>query len=412
MRVGNFYLLKKYGDYKLFWLANFFSGLAIWIQNTAAGTYAAYLTPSAFLISLIQVCLALPIFIFSIPAGIISDKTNGYWPLIFIQLGMSFIAIILSLLITFNIINIYLLLFLTFITGSFYAFRLSIGQAHITKTVPTFEIKSCAILNNFSLSVARCSGPFLAGILYILFSPSLPFVFSFLLFFYSANLFYSLARKQHINDIENITKKKITFYQTVKLLKKNILYVYMLWGSGIFFCLSSGFWALLPYLAHHHLKMPKTGLGYLMAAAGAGAITTGFILPLLKNIFCDYKLLVAMFIVNGLSQYCIVLSNNLLWVLFFSSIFGLSWSAAASLLNGEMQTCSELEYRGRALSIYFLVMYFGIVLGSLSLGLVSDTRSVEFSLQLSGCCVLLFTFIFYILSCFNEKLKVNLHPPQ
>ena len=63
----------QYRIFTIVWVATVLSNIGTWMYNAAAGWLMTNLTSDALIVSLVQVANALPMFMFAILAGVLSD---------------------------------------------------------------------------------------------------------------------------------------------------------------------------------------------------------------------------------------------------------------------------------------------------------------------------------------------------
>src|SRR5579862_9053976 len=117
-----FYSPLKYSIYRAIWIATFFSNIGTWIHTVTSALLMTKLTSSSTLIALVQTSSMLPIFIFSIPAGVIADTYNRRTIVILAQVLMSFMAFSMAIITYMGGMTNVLLLCMTFILNIGLAF--------------------------------------------------------------------------------------------------------------------------------------------------------------------------------------------------------------------------------------------------------------------------------------------------
>jgi MFS family permease len=142
-------------------------------------------------------------------------------------------------------------------------------------------------------------------------------------------------------------------------------------GSAFVIC-SSSLWALLPVVARVDLKQGPAGYGLMLAALGIGAVAGAFALPKLnRKGSTDYVVITATLVFAGATA--ALGSIRVFWFLCFALLLaGGAWLSLLSSLNVAIQTVVPAWVRARALSVYMLVFFGSLSLGSALWGLVGD----------------------------------------
>src|SRR6478736_926270 len=74
--------------FTVLWIATVVSNIGTWMQNAAAGWLMTSLDGDPFVVSLVQVATALPMFLFALPAGALADIVDRRRLLIAIQVAV------------------------------------------------------------------------------------------------------------------------------------------------------------------------------------------------------------------------------------------------------------------------------------------------------------------------------------
>ena len=79
----------KHRAYAVLWVVGLISNIGTWVFNVASGWLMTELSTSAFMVSLVQVATALPIFLFGLPAGALGDIFDRRKILLISQLSLA-----------------------------------------------------------------------------------------------------------------------------------------------------------------------------------------------------------------------------------------------------------------------------------------------------------------------------------
>ena len=394
--MTGFFLLKRYKDYRDFWISNFISYIAVWIQVVGAGILMSQYNSSSVMISLVQVASSLPIFLFAIPLAVIADLVNVYQLLAVVQLLMAGASFLFSYVAFYHCHMTEAILIFTLLIGIAIAVRLPSGQSAISQTIPHQEVKVAAIMNNLGFSVARAAGPFIAGISLFYFSPTEVFCAVGILFCISSFFFF---KKSSSVDVHIRAKSKFLYElkRGASHLLHNRYLLYMCICSFLFFFFTTSIWATLPYVAQHVLGVSVKMQGAMAGVIGLGSMLTGFIFPAIRTSLSNKKILLLIFLLAGLSIFSyLIMSLNFMFILLSLLFFGFSWAASVAYFNGEMQSNTPIELRSRIISIYFFVMYGGIALGNIVTGELLNMFSAKIIFMIFGVCLMLFGIILTI----------------
>lgn len=400
--MKGFSLLKRYQDYRSFWISNFISYIAVWIQVVGAGILMSQYTNSSMMIALVQMASSLPIFLFAIPFAVIADLVNIYTLLASTQAVMACASFIFAYVAFHNTHMPEAILIFTLVIGIATAIRLPSGQSAISQTVPHQEIKIAAIINNLGFSIARAVGPFMAGIMLFYFTPTEVFSCVGILFGISSYFFFKKSRSVNM-PAQVKTKFLNELCKGVNYLMQNRYLIFIFACSFTFFFFTTSLWAALPYVAQHVLDVSAKMQGAMAGVIGLGSMLTGFIFSVIRTSLPNNKILLLIFLLAGISLFSYLIASSYFSLMFLSLLsFGFSWAAAVAYFNGELQSNAPAELRSRIISIYFFVMYGGIALGNLITGQLLSVLSAKIMFMTFGGCVVLLGVVISKLSCLRS----------
>lgn len=149
------------------WSAHFVSNIGSWMQTVGTQWLMFRLTGSATLIALIQTAATLPVLLFSILAGVISDLVDRRRFLLVAQIFMLLAATTLGALTLARAVTPTLLLVLIFGVGVGQAFTSPTWQALQPELVPPTERQQAISLGAVNMNLARAIGPAIGGIVLV-----------------------------------------------------------------------------------------------------------------------------------------------------------------------------------------------------------------------------------------------------
>lgn len=376
-----FYSPFKSDVYRSIWIATLFSNIGTWVHTVTSSLLMTKLTTSSTLIALVQTAAILPIFLFSIPAGIIADLYNRRTIVICAQIIMAILAFSMAILTYMGDMTDILLLVMTFILNIGLAFNQPAWQALSSTLIPQEEIKQAAALNNLSFNFARCIGPAIAGYYFASFGPSYLYILNAISFLGVIIAFYfkgtsDIAAKQSLS----LNTFLIGFSESIQFFRQFSTLKFIVIKAFLYFLLASCLWALLPYIIVVYYHLLDKDLGVLMSAAGIGAMLNAFFLPYIRKYFNDSQLTTTALLLAGLIMLVFIHINSMyLWFILLL-IFGGSWSLAVSVFNGVLQAEFPKHTRSRLIGMYCVFFALGQALGSYLSGKATQLWGVETTL--------------------------------
>ncbi|MEO1143366.1 MAG: MFS transporter, partial [Pseudomonadota bacterium] len=151
--------------FALLWTATLISNIGTWMHEIGAGWLMTTLNPSPSVVTLVQAATTLPVFLFALFAGALADRLDKKRMLITINILLTIVIAVLSLLVWQELITPTILIVLTLLIGTGAAFMAPAWQAVVPQLVPRSKLKPAIALNSMGINISRAIGPALAGIL-------------------------------------------------------------------------------------------------------------------------------------------------------------------------------------------------------------------------------------------------------
>jgi MFS family permease len=153
----------------------------------------------------------------------------------------------------------------------------------------------------------------------------------------------------------------------------------------------------MPFIADKVFHQGAAGLGYLYAAAGAGALVATFVVSGYGSKYAS-----SVFINGGIILFAIAMiffsfTSNI-WIAYLTLFFGgFGLLSAFSIINARIQHLVEPQFRGRVLSIY-LLMFVGLFpIGNLQIGFMSEQFGPQVAIRVGSIIVLIAAIIGYLM---------------
>src|SRR5271156_5603592 len=153
----------QYRDFRLMWIGACTSSIGTWMQIVAQGWLIYRLSHSAFLLALDQFLGGIPIFMFSLIGGVVADRVERRKILLGSQYVQMATAGLLTILVATDLVHVWHILCLSFISGLAQAFGGPAYMALIPTLVEKEDMPNAIELNSIQFNVAVMVGPALAG---------------------------------------------------------------------------------------------------------------------------------------------------------------------------------------------------------------------------------------------------------
>lgn len=386
-KLTSFFPALRNKNYRLYFMGQLVSLIGTWLQIVAQGWLVLELTNSVLLIGLVAAVSTLPTLLFSLFGGVIVDRFNKQKIIIFTQSASMILALILGLLTVFKIINVWQIMTLAFLLGVVNAVDMPARQAFVVEMVGKPDLASAIALNSGIFNGARVIGPSIAGILIGLVGTGGAFILngaSYLAVILA--LFYIKARavihKSHPHPLLAIKDGISYSYGHPKIFSLLAL-------TSAVAVFGWSYTTVLPVIAKQTFHLDATGLGYLYAAAGLGAILATILVSAYAN-----KVNPILFIVGGNTLFAIAIfaftmTSNLFLAYIFLFFAGLGILSEFATINTTIQHLVEDRFRGRVMSIYSLVFVGLFPLGNFQIGFLGEHFGVLNAIRVGAVIVLL-----------------------
>lgn len=323
----------------------------------------------------------LPIFLFTLLAGVVADRVDKRKMLLVTQSGLIFCALCLGILASDGKVQIWHVLFFAGLSGLFAAFDMPTRQSFVVEIVGKDDVPSAVALNSSIFNAARALGPAVAG---LLLAARVKIGVAFL-----GNAFLSLAvivgllmirlpRHRQAADqaksdntlrgVWNSTREGFQYVLRTPTVRNLVILV------GSFGTFAFSFNVLIPVFVRYTLlpnasdKVQVASFGFMETVRGVGALGGALTVAILGNPARQRNMLLigslmatVVLVVFGLSK--------TLWLAYVTiAIVSYGFVLCFATSNTLMQIHVPNALRGRVMSIYTLMFIGTIPFGSLFAG--------------------------------------------
>lgn len=369
--------------FRWLWIANVASNLGTWLQSVGASWLMTTLSDSTTIVALVQAATSLPMFLLSLPGGALADVLDRRKILLITQSWMLVSATGLGLLTLMGTMTPWLLLLFTFLLGVGAALNGPAWQSVVPELVPREELPAAVTLGSIGFNIARAVGPALGGVLVAAVGPAATFLLNAASFLGVLTVLYRWRRpgETSVLPAERVLGAMSTGVRYVRHAPE--VQAPIIRGSAFMFC-GSSLWAVLPVVARVELGQGPAGYGLLLAAMGIGAVSGAMVLPRIRRRLSADSVVAAATLVFAAALLALAWVRDFPLVCLAMLAAGGAWLALLSSLNVAIQTVVPSWVRGRALSVYMLVFFGGLSLGSALWGAVAERAGVATALTASA----------------------------
>lgn len=382
----------RYPIFRMLWLTSVVSNIGSCMHDVGAAWLMTSLTTNPLLVALVQTASALSIFLLALPAGALADIMDRRRYLILLQTMMMLIAATLAVATYFHAMNPPLLLALTFCLGTAAALNAPAWQATVPELVPTDALSHAIVLNSVGMNVSRAIGPAIAGLIITAIGTVAVFAINALSFLAIIIAFLFWQREPQ--------KSTLPAERFMSAIRTGVRYVYaspafhnVLIRTAVFMLFASVIWALLPLIARVGLAQGAAGYGILFGLFGTGAVIAALIAPRLNEKLNSDQRIYRGFLLYAFAALILALIHNFYVACGAMLISGFAWMTTSSTLMLAAQQAVPSWIRGRAISIYFMVMFGGMALGSTIWGILATHFTISVALLVAALGLIMGAFL-------------------
>jgi len=386
-------------NYRLYFIGQGISLIGTWMQNIALSWLIYRLTGSVFLLGLIGFTSLIPTFVLSPFTGVLTDSFDKHKIMIITQIFFMLLALIMTILVLFEKIEVWHIITLSLLSGIVTAFDAPARQSLVSELIDNpEEIGNAVALNSAIFNGARLIGPAIAGITIAAVGEGICFLINTLSFvaviiaLLKMKISVKRSHLKHSNFSNNLREGFNYTFQSVPI--RTLIFL-----LAILSLVGLPFVVLLPAYAKEILNGGSDTLGYLMSSLGAGSLLGAIymaarISPIgLCRIISNNTLFLGIALI--LSSLTDIL--NLTLIIFF--IGGISMILTLSAINTMLQIISEDAKRGRVMSFYAMALMGTSPIGNLLAGSIASGIGIPKTLFICGI-ITLFSGIWFE---FNRK---------
>lgn len=357
------------------------------MQDVAVNWQIYQLTKSPLSLGFVGLAKFVPILIFSLISGIMTDIFSRKRIIFFVQVFSVINTLVLAALTISGKITPLLIYLLIGLDSGIYSFESTARQA-ITPTIVKKEDFPLAVnISNIIYNSTNFIGPALGGFIIAYLGVQSVYVINAFTFLSVIIILFMLG------PIPKILVNRPQF--NLKGIKEGIDFVFkspFIYGS-MFIDFAATFFAsastLMPIFAVDILKVGPKQLGFLYAAPSIGAIIAGLLFPFINKIRSKGKLLVFSICFFGLNTIFFALSKNLYLSLIFIGLSGAGDMISAVIRNVIRQMNTPDHLRGRMISINMMFYTGGPQLGEMEAGIAANFMGTPLSVAFGGIATII-----------------------
>ena len=351
------------------------------MQTMAAAWMMVELNGSSFLAALVQTAVFLPMFLLSLPAGVLADITDRRRLIVGSLAVQAVMGALLAALLLAGWAGPGLILFLIFVAGSCTALLSPAWNSTVGDAIPRDELPQAITAVSIAYNAARAVGPALAGAVYALVGGGWIFALAVLSTLFQMQAIRRWPPAPHPPTRLPPERLWGGMLSGLRFAWHSRLILAQLVRTGAYSGAGSALWALLPVVGQRQLDLGAAGYGLMMGCMGGGAVVIGLVIGPLRHRIGLESLVVTGCVVFGAAMLVAAFVPIAAVVYLALVLAGAAWMAVMSTFNTATQTSAPPWVRARALSMHTLSALGAFALGAAFWGALSDL----FGLQTALC---------------------------
>ncbi len=369
-------------DYRLFWSGALVSNVGSWMQTVAQGWLVLELTNSAFMLGLVGFAATVPMLVLLLVGGVYADRVDRRRLLIATMSAMMVFAAMLAILTWLETVTVVHVLILSLLSGSGLAMAAPAYQAFVHDLVGRRDLQNAIALNSAQFNLSRVIGPSLAGLAVA--SIGLAGCFGLNAVSYVATIAALALVRTSRRPAPPSARVWRSLLDGVAYARQRPRVRALLLLTGLLSVLAMPYSTLLPIIARDVLGLDASGLGYLYAVGGVGAVAGALALAFRGTFRHRGVYLLACVIAAGVGTAGLGLARSPVVAAVTLVVISFAATSAIALMNTLLQELVDDAMRGRVLSMYGLAFMGTFPLGNLLAGSLAGLLSASTALLLTG----------------------------
>ena len=375
----------RHRNFRLFFIGQRLSNMGTWLQQVAMGWLTYRLSGSAWLLGVVAFAANAGILVFGTWAGVVADRVRRRHALYCTQSLMLLQAIVLATLTALGVIEVWHVIALALFLGVVSAFDIPVRQSlYVYLIDDRADLPNAIALNSFLVNAARVVGPALAGLLLALVSEALCFALNALSF---AAVIIAVTKMTFPREPGPAARTQgwwSSWLEGFRFASRHPPTRALLALVAVLAWTITPYSTLMPIYAKDVYGGGPHTLGFLLAAAGSGALMSTAYLAGRENVRGLIRIIALGAAVSGLALACFAYTRVFPLALALMVVVGAGIILAAASANTILQTIVSDHLRGRLAGFYMLAFLGVAPIGNLVAGAIANRFGAPLTLAVNG----------------------------
>lgn len=375
----------KIRNYRLYFIGQAISLSGTWMQTIGQSWLVLKITGSGTALGLVTALQFLPLLFLAPLGGVMADRFSKRKLLFITQSVSGLLALILGLLVAFDLVQLWMIYMLALALGLVNAVDNPARQTFIIEMVGKDELVNAVSLNSAQVNLSRVIGPAIGGVLIATMGLASCFIINAVSFAAVLIALY-MMKPEHLHKarqaeyVKGQLKEGLTYVMSTPVLRDALLMMVII-GT-----LSYEFIVSLPLLAQFTFHGDAGIYAALTAAMGMGSVAGGLISANRRDI--SAHLLVSAAFLFGFTMLLTAIAPTFtlaMIALVFVGIFSINF---LSLCNTILQMESAPEMRGRVMALWTVAFLGTTPIGGPIIGWIGQHAGPRWSIAAGGCAAI------------------------
>jgi MFS family permease len=382
----------RHAQFRRFYVGAIGAALGYTMQSTVAAWLMATLTPSPFMVALVQTASTAPALLFGLVAGALADIVDRRRVIFLTQIVLVSSSALLGALELAGLIGPAALLAFTFLIGTGFTIYLPAQGASTNDLVSRAEIPRAVALNAVAFNVARAVGPALAGLIAAAVGSGSAMLAAAVFFGVMVVAVRGWASPKRTTP--GVPETIISGIQSGLRYTRHspTMRALLLYSFGFTLC-ASALWALLPVIARDQLGLGAGGYGMLSAGFGVGAITSAMLVPRGLHRTSLNTMVIASVVLWLAAALLIAWTSHTALALVGAFGCGAAWVGCLASLSAGTQSSAPAWVRARSVAMNLISGQIAMAVGAALWGSVASASGTRIALGVSAVSMLLLVAI-------------------
>ena len=377
----------RHADFRFLLTGNMFTQMGQWSQQLGKG-WLVYndLDGTAFQLGVVAFAQGAGMFFMSPVGGALADRLNRKRLMLFSQVSLALVALVLALIVMTEVVVIWHVYVLAFLSGSFFALNNPARMSAIHDIVGRQDLPSAVSLNAVVMNSMRVIGPSLGGVLLVAVGTEGTF------FLQSAGYVGGVISVLLMRRRFTAGGTRAPFFESiadgVRYARSDRTIRALLTVSFLAALLGMSMTQLMAAFAKDVLGQEEGGFSALFITLGVGGLVGALLLVMKGDIRNKGLVYFCAAIGTGLFIAAMGAAGNLVFSFAAMVVLGATSASTLALGNTLVQTNVADEFRGRAMSLYFLSFSLS-PLGAMAAGALGDWTNLRIAFVVVGLALAL-----------------------